>query len=90
MAFTLTYKSEVKVHCGRRQLPTLQASRGSFEDCLCLGGCLARSFRVLAQRAWLVMRSLLVSLALIGVALTLPAMAADRVELSLDVSKAGA
>jgi alpha-N-arabinofuranosidase len=45
---------------------------------------------LLAQRASLVIRTLLVTFTLITVALTAPAVAAEKVELSVDVSKVGA
>jgi alpha-N-arabinofuranosidase len=58
--------------------------------CSSFSGFCAPPIKFLVQRASLVMRKLLISLVLIGMALTAPAMAADKVELSVDVSKTGA
>jgi alpha-N-arabinofuranosidase len=46
-------------------------------------------FSIFVARASLLMRPLLLSLAVIAMALTAPALAADKVELSLDLSQAG-
>jgi alpha-N-arabinofuranosidase len=48
------------------------------------------SLRLQVQKAWFVMRSLLLGLALIAMVTTVPALAADEVELSVDASKTGA
>jgi alpha-L-arabinofuranosidase len=47
-------------------------------------------FRSFVRKASLVIRPLLLSLAVIAMALTAPALAADKVELSIDFSKTGA
>ena len=88
MAFALVYKSELAIRCGRRRLSTIRPRSVSSVDCS--SRCFAPPVMALAQRVSLVLRSLLVGLALTSVASTAPARAAEKVELSVDVSKAGA
>jgi alpha-N-arabinofuranosidase len=90
MAITLAYKSKMIIRCWRRHVSTIWASRVSSAKCPFFSRSFALPSRVLAQRASRVIPPLLVSLALIGVALTAPALAAEKVALSVDVSKAGA
>jgi alpha-L-arabinofuranosidase len=78
------------VYCRRQQLSPSWASRvlsmhGSFP-----GPRFALALRVLARRASLAVGPLLVSFALIGVVQTAPAIAQERVQLSVDGSKTGA
>ena len=90
MAFALVYGSELKFRWRRLQVSTAWASRVSSIEHSFLSRCFPLPVMALAQRVSLVMRSLLVGLALTAVALTAPVMAADKVELSVDVSKVGA
>jgi alpha-N-arabinofuranosidase len=89
MAFALVSKSEGVIHCSRRQLPTIRLSSISWVERLSFTRCFAIPITARAQRISLVIRSLLVGLALLGVVLPAPAAAADKVELSVDVSKTG-
>jgi alpha-N-arabinofuranosidase len=89
MAFTLACKSERTVHRSRRQVSSVWGSGLSCGERLLLGNCSALPFRVVARRASLIMRPLLVCFALIGMSLTAPGIVAQKVELSVDVSKAG-
>ena len=79
MPFTLTSNSKLTIHCSRRQFSSIWTSIVPFVKC-----------SILPKRASLVMRPLLVSFALVGMSLTAPAIVAQRVELSVDVSKPGA
>jgi alpha-N-arabinofuranosidase len=79
MLFTLTSNSELTIPCSRWQFSSIWTSRVSFVKCSSL-----------PKRASLVMRPLLVSFALIAMALAPPAAAAQSVSLSVDVSKTGA
>ncbi len=90
MAFTLACKSEPKIHRCRRRGSAAWAIGFSCAERLFLSACVAFRFRVMAQRAPLVMRPLLVSFALIGMSLTAPAILAQKVALSVDESKAEA
>jgi len=90
MDFTLACRSGLTTHCWRRQVSTIWAGGVSSVERSFLSGCFALPFRVLAQRAARVMRPLLVSFALIGMSLTAPATPAQKVDLSVDVSKTGA
>jgi hypothetical protein len=89
MAFALAYESGLTSHCWRRQLSTLGVSRVSSREHFFLSHCFLLPVMALAQRASLAMGPLLVGLALMGLALTAPARAAEKVELSVDVSKTG-
>jgi alpha-N-arabinofuranosidase len=90
MAIALAHKSELTAHYWRRQLSTLGVSRVSSTEHFFLSRCVLLLVMALAQRGSLVMRSLLVGLALTGVVSTVPGRAAEKVELSIDVSKTGA
>src|SRR5271157_2987739 len=79
MPFTLTRNSELTIHCSRRQFFSIWTSRVSFVTCSSL-----------PKRASLRAFSFVLSFALIVIALTAPAIMAQRVELSVDVSKTGA
>jgi len=75
----------------KRLLSTMQASEVSFAaGCRLFGRHFALASRLLNRRTSLAMRDVLVSLALIGMVLTAPVMAAEKVELSIDASKTGA
>jgi len=90
MAFTLGCKSALTSGSWRPQGSPISAGGVSSVELLFLNGCFAIPFRVLAQRAARVMRPLLVSFALIGLSLVAPATPAQKVDLSVDVSKTGA
>ena len=90
MAFTLIYNLQAIVHRGRRLLTTLSSRRGSSGRRSFLISGFMLPFMPLRKRTALLIAPLLVSFGLIGVALTAPALAADKLELSVDVSKAGA
>jgi len=90
MAIALAYKSELTAHYWRGQPSTLGVSRVSATEDFFLSRCFLLPVLALAQRALLALGPLLVGLALMGMALTAPVMAADKLELSVDVSKAGA
>ena len=79
MPFTLTSNSELTIHCSRRQFFSIWRSKVSFVTCSSL-----------PKRASLRVFSFVLSFALIVIALTAPAIMAQRVELSVEVSKTGA
>ena len=79
MPFTPTSNSELTIHCSRRQFFSIWTSKISFVTCSSL-----------PKRASLRAFSFVLSFALIVIALTAPAIMAQSVELSVDVSKTGA
>jgi hypothetical protein len=78
MSFTPPSKSGV----------TLWASGVSSKNCSTLDRCLAVPLIVLTQKAPFVLRALLLALALIAMAVVAPVVVAQKVQLSVDVSKA--
>jgi len=70
MAFALVYKSEPAIRCGRRQLATVRPSSVSSVEWSSFAGYSVLPVMALAQKVSPVMRSLLVGLALMSVALT--------------------
>jgi alpha-N-arabinofuranosidase len=90
MAFAVANRSELTSHCWRRQLSTLGMSRVSSTERFSLSRCFLPPVITLAQRVSLATGPLLVGLAVMGMALAAPAVAADKAELSVDVSKPGA
>src|SRR5215469_6843224 len=88
MLFTLTSESGTRV-CKRKGEPSaVWAGRGSFTKCSILGRWFTRRFTALRQKATLAMRALLFGCTLIAVATIAPAVVAQKVQLSVDVSKA--
>ena len=79
MAFTLAPNSEVTTHRSMRQFSSLWTSKVLFVKCSSL-----------PKRALLGAFSFVLCFALIGMALTAPAIAAEKVALSVDASKTGA
>jgi len=79
MAFTLARNSEVTIHCAMRQFSSIWTSKVLFVKCFSL-----------PKRALLGAFSFVLCFALIGMALTAPAIAAEKVALSVDASKTGA
>ena len=79
MPFTLTSNAELAIHFSRRQFSSIWTRGVSFVTCSSL-----------PKRASLRAFSFVLSFALIVIALTAPAIMAQKVELSVDVSKTGA
>jgi alpha-L-arabinofuranosidase len=78
------------MRCCRSLISAITVSRVSGIDYSFFCRRIVLPFRVVVRRAPLAMRSLFVSFALIGMGLAAPAIVAQKVELSVDVSKAGA
>jgi alpha-N-arabinofuranosidase len=89
MPSILKSESGLTVHCRKRQSFPVRASRISFLGCSLFGHRFAPLFALLRQNVALAVRPLLACFALVGIALTAPALAADKVELSVDLSKPG-
>ena len=79
MPFTFTSNSELTIHSSRRQFFSMRTNRVSLITCSSL-----------SQRTSLRAFSFVLSFALIVIALTAPAIMAQKVELSVDASKTGA
>ncbi len=79
MAFTLAPNSEATTHCSMPQFSSIWTSKVLFVKCSSL-----------PKRALLGAFSFVLCFALIGMALTAPAVAAEKVALSVDASKTGA
>jgi len=90
MVYTLACRLRPAMHCRRRKVSTLWKARVSSVERSLLRACFTFPSLVLTQRASLVVRPLLVIFVLIGMALTAPVVAAQKVQLSVDGSKAGA
>ena len=78
------------MRCCRSLISAITVSRVSSIDYSFFCRRIVLPFRVVVRRAPLAMRSLFVSFALLGMGLAAPAIVAQKVELSVDVSKAGA
>src|ERR1039457_5338247 len=83
MDLTLPHKPQSTVFFPERQVDIFPATKGF----VC---CFSLTFLVPHQRASLPIRSLLVGLTLIVMAISAPRMAAQKVDLSIDASKPGA
>jgi len=88
MLFTLTSESGTRVCKRKGVLSAVWAGRGSFTKCSILGRWFTRRFTALRQKVPFAMRALLFGCALIAVATIAPAVVAQKVQLSVDVSKA--
>src|SRR3954462_134074 len=81
-------KLEMIYHCCGRQFIASKASKVS--SCSLLSRCFSLLFINLTRRASPVIRTFLVSLALVGMALPASAVESDKVQLSIDASRPGA
>src|SRR6516225_9646429 len=88
MLFTLTSGSRTTVCKRKGELSAVWASGGSFTKCSLLGRRFTRRFTALRQKAPFVRRVLLFGCTLIAEATIAPAVVAQKVQLSVDVSKA--
>src|SRR5215469_13413520 len=88
MLFTLTSESGTRVCKRKGELSAVWAGRGWFTKCSILGRWFTRQFTALRQKASPAMRALLFGCALIAAATIAPAVIAQKVQLSVDVSKA--
>src|ERR1022692_2944522 len=83
MDLTLAHRPQSTVYSPKGQVDILPATRVFVRRC-------SLTFLVPHQRASLPIRSLLVGLTLIVMAISAPRMAAQKVDLSIDASKPGA
>ena len=88
MLFTLTSGSRTTVCKRKGELSAVWASGGSFAKYSLLGRRFTRRFTALRQKAPFVRRALLFGCTLIAEATIAPAVVAQKVQLSVDVSKA--
>ncbi len=89
MAFPLAYKPEFIVDCWRHEIGDDFEEKPSSKERAFLGCCFDL-LKVVSRQAWLLPCTLVVTVAVASAFLTVPAMGAEKVELSLEASKAGA
>lgn len=89
MPFTFACKLRVTIESWRNRVCSIWRSGVSSAECRYRRGCFPFPFGLLRQRASHVIRPLFVGVALVGMAITAPVMAAEKIQLTVDVSKAG-